>query len=275
MALEKCPFCGTEISDKAATCVHCGWERPPKEEAPEPRVCPDCGNVIEDNEAKACPKCGCPVETPEEEGFPTKVEVTAVKMKKKTRNMLVGALAAIVMVACLIGGGIYVSGQQANERAKAEYNVYIDNLTMAREAMLDGADTAETTCRTVVDIWYSAIYKSKKSQWDSSIQSYYATDFNDAISNYYSSTRGSSAKSYIKDNQNQVNEIMKSLNNTPTGLENAYQAVSDLYDSYSKLTELALSPTGNYNAFGSSYNSANNDFSTNYDKLGTIIPEKK
>lgn len=276
MALEKCPFCGTEISDKAASCVHCGWERPPKEEVPEPRVCPDCGNVIEDGEAKACPKCGCPIEVPEEAGAPTRVEVTAVKMKKKTRNILIGALAAVAAIACLIGVGVYASDQQNAQQATDEYNAYVDKLTTARVAMLNGGAKAESTCGTVVKIWHAAIYNSKKkSEWDSDIQSYYATDFNTAISNYYSSSTGSSAKSYIKSNQNEVSEIMKGLNNPPAGLENAYEAASDLYDSYTKLTGLAVSPTGNYSDFSSNYNSADNDFSSNYDKLETKTPEKK
>ncbi len=55
MALISCPQCGTQVSDKAEKCIHCGWvikEKPKK-------LCEDCGNEIPEGETM-CPVCGCP-----------------------------------------------------------------------------------------------------------------------------------------------------------------------------------------------------------------------
>ena len=54
MALVNCSECGTQISDKAATCPHCG--------APVVKlvVCPECGNKVKEG-ASICPNCGYPM----------------------------------------------------------------------------------------------------------------------------------------------------------------------------------------------------------------------
>lgn len=57
MALIKCPECGKEVSDKASTCIHCGF--PLKRENNIPsftgmNICPKCGEI---NKATECPLC--------------------------------------------------------------------------------------------------------------------------------------------------------------------------------------------------------------------------
>ena len=56
MALISCPQCGTQISDKAEKCIHCGYilKEQPK------HLCEDCGAEIPEG-ATVCPTCGCPV----------------------------------------------------------------------------------------------------------------------------------------------------------------------------------------------------------------------
>ncbi len=63
MALINCPECGTEISDKATTCIKCGYPignktnlEPPKEST----KCPECGKEISDQAAE-CGNCGYPI----------------------------------------------------------------------------------------------------------------------------------------------------------------------------------------------------------------------
>ena len=273
MALENCPQCGESISDKAPRCVHCGWERPLDKEEPEPKTCPECGEVLGD-EATECPKCGCPIEKEPEEESPAKVELTSVKLNKKTKKYAIAAVVAIAVVACLIGAGILVSNQKAQQEAENSYNEYVSNLRAASLKMLSGASTAETTCNTVKSIWHSAIYNGKnKSKWDSDIKKYYNSDFSTAIQSYYSDSTGTKAVSTIKSNQSEVSEYMKKLNNPPEKLKTAYATLSTMYDSYSKLTDLAVSPSGNYSEYSSNVNDADTDFATNYEKLDTQIPD--
>lgn len=50
MALMKCPECGKEISDKAASCPNCGA-------VVKKKFCQHCGEQI-DSDCVICPKCG-------------------------------------------------------------------------------------------------------------------------------------------------------------------------------------------------------------------------
>lgn len=50
MALIKCPECGKEISDKAASCPNCGA-------VVKKKFCQHCGESI-DSDCVVCPKCG-------------------------------------------------------------------------------------------------------------------------------------------------------------------------------------------------------------------------
>ena len=44
--------------------------------------------------------------------------------------------------------------------------------------------------------------------------------------------------------------------------------------SYNTLTDMAISPSGNYTSFSSNKNDAVSDFESSYNKLDTQIPEK-
>ncbi len=54
MAMINCPECGKEISDKAATCPHCGTPV-------QRKFCKHCGAKI-DKDCVVCPNCGKQVE---------------------------------------------------------------------------------------------------------------------------------------------------------------------------------------------------------------------
>ena len=57
MALIQCPNCGKEISDKAQSCVYCGYIF--SQEAK--KTCPECGNELE-QDVSVCPQCGYPMD---------------------------------------------------------------------------------------------------------------------------------------------------------------------------------------------------------------------
>ena len=92
MAMMECPNCGEQVSDKAKKCVHCGTVLIPEEK----RYCQECGAEL-DAEADVCPKCGCPVENVKDsEATPQQVEVTGVKIAKKSKKII--AIAAVVLL---------------------------------------------------------------------------------------------------------------------------------------------------------------------------------
>lgn len=276
MALEQCPQCGEQISDKAKRCVHCGWERLPSEAEPSPAKCPDCGELIGGDSLDACPNCGCPLngETDDAGEQPTKVEVTGVKVSHRARKTAVAVAVAVIVVAAIAVCAVLVNQQQAKQNEVNAYNEYIDNMTNVSQQMLSGAASAEAVCNKVSKIWNAAIFDNKKS-WDSDISKYKSSDFNKAISNYYADSSTKSTISGIKGNQNTVDSLMATLKNPPSGLETAYETLGNMYEQYSKLTGLALSPSGNITQYNSNVGDADDGVLNYYKKLETQIPNKK
>ena len=68
----------------------------------------------------------------------------------------------------------------------------------------------------------------------------------------------------IKSNQDTVRLSMKNLKNPPEEYEDAYDDLKTLYDWYTKLTELAVNPSGNLTSYTSDYNEADQGFMNAY-----------
>ncbi|MCD8216249.1 MAG: zinc-ribbon domain-containing protein [Clostridiales bacterium] len=99
MALIKCPHCGSEISDKAEKCVHCG--QPLKSENPidsqKTIICDDCGAQIEEG-AEICSKCGCPVKNESEKETVNIIKIKDDKRKIK-KPIIIGVSVAVILIA--------------------------------------------------------------------------------------------------------------------------------------------------------------------------------
>ncbi len=247
----KCPKCGETIPEGATRCEHC-WTSLVDEEPNNEKSAQPAGDDS-DNAAQ--------VESSASQGT-----ASGLLAKQDSRRTIVAIAVVAAVILCIVGG-MFASSQSANREE------YVNNLSSAQVKMLIGAGYAETACNKVVKIWHSAIYNSKKT-WDSDIKAYKSSDFNEAINKYYSAAEGKNIVSSIKGNQSDVAELMKKLKNPPSDLTGAYDALNDLYDSYLKLTGLALSPTGNYSEYSSSIHAADSNFSTAYDKLRAQMPDE-
>ena len=67
---------------------------------------------------------------------------------------------------------------------------------------------------------------------------------------------------------------MKKLQNPPEGLDRCYDTISDLYEAYKILTDLAVNPSGSYNGFNTKKSDAVTDFLSAYEKLDNQIPDR-
>ena len=85
----------------------------------------------------------------------------------------------------------------------------------------------------------------------------------------------SKTRKRIEDNQKTVKKLIKDLQTVPEGLEKCYDTVSDLYDAYNTLMELAVIPSGSYSEYSSNKSVAVSDFMSAYQKLDNQIPNKK
>ena len=75
----------------------------------------------------------------------------------------------------------------------------------------------------------------------------------------YSDSSFSLQISGIEDNQDTVNSLMKKLKNPPDEYEDAYEAVTELYDAYLTLTNLVTDPSGSLQTFSSNFNDADSE----------------
>ena len=275
MAMTTCPNCGEQISDKAKKCVHCGAVLIPEEK----KYCPDCGAELE-NGMDICPKCGCPIEkVVETETAPQQVEVTGVKITKKSKKIIAIATIAVIAVAMITAIGVQTHKKNVAEKAAAEAQKqseeYGTNLNMAAYSMLSGASDAETCGNLIKKVWYNAIYKESDSKTDKYTKpdGYYVSDFNDALYKLFSDLTFSSRVDKLSEQQDTVNALMKKLKNPPEKYKEAYEKMSKLYDSYIKLTNMVTDPNGSLQTYSDTFNETDTEVLNNYKALEVYLEE--
>lgn len=272
MALIQCPNCGGMISNKARSCVKCGF-RLENEKITMQRRCEDCGSVIPE-EAKACPVCGCPVsnEAENEELEKTlvsentdsqslEITQTPIPSKRKRRGKRLPVLIGIVvflLVAGFVAFRVYSIG-----KIKEYKQDYSNCLTW----MLIGAADAEDAAGLIHDVWYNTIRKAANKETDKYTKNSYGEfygDFNDSIANLYSDSDFADEIDSINNNQDIVNKYMKKLTSPPKSMEAAYDAINNLYEAYNRLVACATNPSGSLLMFTETTNSADSDFMNRY-----------
>lgn len=275
MAMTTCPNCGEQISDKAKKCVHCGTVLVPEEK----KCCPDCGAELEEG-MDTCPKCGCSIEnTIETEKTPQQVEVTGVKITKKSKKIIMIVIIAVIGAAMIAAIGVQTHKKNVVAKAAAEAQKqseeYGTNLNLAAYTMLSGASDAETCGNLIKNVWYNAIYKESDSKTDKYTKpnGYFVSDFDDALQNLFSDSSFSGQIADINSNKDTVNSLMKKLKNPPEEYKDAYEALSKLYDAYISLTNLATDPTGSLQTFSQNFNDADNETLNSYNALRMYLEE--
>ena len=275
MAMTTCPNCGEQISDKAKKCVHCGTVLVPEEK----KYCSDCGAELEEG-MDICPKCGCPIENIiETEKTPQQVDVTGVKITKKSKKIIVIATIAVLAAAIITAIGVQTHKKNVAAKAVAEAQKqseeYGTNLNMAAYSMLSGASDAETCGNLIKQVWYNAIYKESDSTTNKYTKpdGYFVSDFNDALQNLFSDSSFSGQIADINSNKDTVNSLMKKLKNPPEEYKDAYESLSKLYDAYISLTNLVTDPTGSLQTYSQNFNDADNETLNCYNALKMYLEE--
>lgn len=282
MALIKCSNCEKEISDKAKVCPQCGQPVVLVTSTVEERLsilCEECSAEIPEG-MEACPNCGCPVSQKQDvvEEAPQKVEVTAVKLPKMTRSikkyMIIAIVAIIVAIAVLLVGNSIHQQKLVEEAAKLSEK-YTANLETASYTMLLGAIEAEEAGNLIKSVWYNAIYEERDSTTDKYTRpnGYFVDDFNDALSNLFSDSDFKNTISSIESNQELVSSLMKDLRNPPEEYEDAYEALKELYEAYTSLTNLATNPSGSLTTFSQNFNTADTEVANCYDAMKLYIED--
>lgn len=274
MAMIKCRACGMDISDKARKCPYCETVFVEETVVEQGIKCSECGGNIAEGDS-ICKSCGCPIEEKETVSRETKQELQLPNIKLDARfqkNLMKVGIVVAICVFGLIGYKVY-----DHQKANKAYNIYIENLRKAQDEMMSGGSDAEDLCDLTVSVWGNAIYETNDMETDEYTcpNGYFVEDFNTALGYFYMDEDTQLTMTCIEDSQENVKDIMKKLQNPPKGLESCYDSVSDLNGKYTKLTNLALNPSGNYSEFSENENEAISEFQVEYDKLETQIPDKK
>ena len=277
MAMMQCPHCGQQVSDKAEFCPHCN-ERLIEEKKIK---CSECGAEVSAT-LKVCPNCGAPLTINDDIQKVEVAKITTPSVDKKTKKTIL-----LLLVSALVIAGIVFAVITNNKKNYA--NKWQSTYESLVVSMLSGAAEAEKTASLIHDVWYNTIYKEadpktnpytfrdyyRKSEYTSKTyasDSYFNSDFNDSLGVLFKSDTYKASASLIDSNQKNVATKMSSLSDKiPEGKENAYNAISALYDQYLGLTNLAINPTGNLNSYTSSFNKYDSDFMAAYNKANTFV----
>lgn len=275
MAMMYCPNCGQPVSDKAVTCVHCGFVL----KEPEKKVCPECGQELEDG-VTVCPNCGCPIDEstgtkPEEnvqgaaQASPQPVEVTGVRVNKK-RAKLVAIIVVIIAAALVAGGFAYSYVQKKNaEKAAEEYSQNLSSLALQ---MVTSAASAEDCGNQIKQVWGNAIFKERDASTDEFTRpDGFFVDFNEALQNLFADSGYQSKISGIESDEDSISIQMKSMKEPPEKYEDAYKALKETYSAYTTFVDYIQNPTGSYESFGSNFSTYDSNLLTAYNNLKLYI----
>jgi len=241
--------------------------------------CPECGKEISDK-VKACPHCGFPLSQDTEQdqvSLPQQVEVTGVKINNSKLKKSITTIGIFLVIAIIAFFSIRsFNEKKAQKEYELAFNSYIDDMLLIQLKMISGGSEAESLINLTYKTWSNAIYEDKDPETDrfTRPKGLWVDDFNIALSNLYSDSSTKYNIGVIESNQKDVKELMKSLQNPPTGLENCYTTITELYTAYKGLTDLAVSPSGSLKSFGETKNLKVREFLDAYEKLTNQIPEK-
>ena len=139
--------------------------------------------------------------------------------------------------------------------------------------MLSGASDAESCGNLIKQVWYNAIYEERDSETDPYTRpnGYFVSDFNEALQNLFSDESFTDQIESIEDNQSTVQSLMKEMRNPPDEYEDAYEALSELYDAYINLTNLVTSPSGSLQTFSNDFNDADSETANCYNAMSLYL----
>lgn len=223
-----------------------------QEDIPDISICQKCG-AITDIGDKFCSKCGCPKngDVDNESSYLPPVNNYNVPFKSKGKKIGIIVSVIIALIGIIIGSIVLIN--KHNEKVKEEYKEALIKISLD---MLEGAAKAEDCGNLITSVWFDAIYE----KYDSETYKYthdkygdYYDDFNDALSSLFSDSDYKYELQKIENNQESVRDQMKKLMDPPEEYEEAYRAVKEFYNKYTKFTNLVLNPEGSYNSFSAKF----------------------
>ena len=157
------------------------------------------------------------------------------------------ALFAVSMLTSACGNNI--------AEAEAEYEAtLIETVALIRLY----AEVSEMVLGHVASTWRNAIDDRR--------------DFNESLRFLFSLDSMQDLLDSLRENNAIIVENMRDLQDPPERLRDAYDALLDLFEIYSQLHSLAVSPSGSLQSFNAARNDLSARFSATYARLEVLLP---
>lgn len=252
MALITCPKCGKQVSDKAEKCIHCGYVF--HESNQENSV----NNILQRD---------IPSEMTMEKNE------NSTKKSMSTKKLVVFSIVALLAVIMIVFGIIQVKKKKQADEYQTMLSQYYSDMDTANYKMLMGCSIAEQKGNLIKSVWNNAIYEKKDIETDSYTRpaGYFVDDFNEALANLFADEDFNNSIEEIKSNQEEVENLMKSLRNPPKEYEDAYDALKEFYTEYQKFTSMVIDPSGSLSSFSSEFNTEDTEVMSKYNAMKLYI----
>ena len=188
-----------------------------------------------------------------------------INQRKKDLIIVVGVVLLVVI------GWFAYSYFEKIKKAEKDYN---NLLTSTAEMLYQYEQVAESHCKNMEKVWYNSIYEvSDDSYNEYVISDGKFNDFNTSIFNYYEKNIESiedlqKGKDLIEDGMKLL-RVMREKNNFD---DNVYNSLINLYNSFSKIADMAIDPSGSYNQYSSQLPQYINEFQEQYRAVKISLP---
>lgn len=213
--------------------------------------CGECGNEVSDT-AKTCPKCGFKIESHAKE-----------EKKEKTKVKTILIVAVLTIIIALGGLGFVFYNKHRIETYKENYEEILSEI-------IHSGSEIEDCLILYRKVWYNTIFEKDDSETDiytKNSSGKFNDDFNDSLTNLWISSEYSNQISKIKSaSMDTIPSIFKKLKNPPKKMEDAFEDLEELYDTYLSFAEMAINPSGSLNSFTDKYNELDDKLATQYKK---------
>lgn len=193
-------------------------------------------------------------------------------MEKETKQRYsAGKIVLAVVAVTALAAMCIFAVKDAQQRKAAAYQ---GELVQLAERIQEYAVDAYEVAAAEESVWRNSIYQ----QQDESTDPYtmengvFLEDFNDALGNLYNDSVFATRLASVQTNQGSAAGSMSGLKDAPEGYEDVYQALKEQYDTYIKLTNLALNSAGyTYSDFNSELGDLNRELDTCYLTIATYV----
>jgi chromosome segregation ATPase len=156
--------------------------------------------------------------------------------------------------------------KEAEEKAKQRAADYQNSFNTLVESMLDEGALTENLGNLIIKVWHNAILNTEDEETNkfTKVNGVFVTDFNDALDALFADAEFRKEYLSLSTTQKQIKDEMKEMLNPPEGLDSAFKALENLYNSYISFSNIVLNCSGSLESFSNEFGKADADMIQKY-----------